>query len=199
VPGSKAIKVRNDGAEQVAVDATRRTVSGQAVAKWLDIVPARVLLRSGASAMLTLRAEQPQHAEPGDHHAFVLLTTRPLGGSRVNVHVRLGIRVRIVVPGRVVRRVTLGGLVVHKRLMLVSIANRGNVTVQLRNRVTALLARRGRHLARLNPHVQSALRPGARTSLALRYNGRLRGALTAVVRIRLGSGIRVERRYRIRL
>jgi hypothetical protein len=73
------------------------------------------------------------------------------------------------------------------------------VTVQLRNRVTALLARHGRHLARLNPHVQRALRPGAHTSLALRYNGRLRGALTAIVRIRLGSGIRVERRYPIRL
>ena len=199
VPGSRAIKVRNDGAEQVAVDTTRRTVGGQALAKWLDIVPARVLLRAGASAMLTLRAEPPQHAEPGDHHVFVLLTTRPLGGGRVNVQVRLGIHVRIVVPGRVVRRVTLGGLVVRKRLMFVSIANRGNVTIQLANRVTVLLARRGRHLARLNAHVQRALRPGAHTSLALRYNGRLRGGLTAIVRIRLGSGIRVERRYPIRL
>jgi hypothetical protein len=122
-----------------------------------------------------------------------------LGGGRVHVKVRLGVRVRMVVPGRIVRRVTLGGLLVHKRLMFVSIANRGNVTVQLRNRVTALLVRRGRHLARLKPHAQRSLRPGARTFLALRYNGRLRGALTAVVRIRLGSGIRVERRYRIRL
>jgi hypothetical protein len=73
------------------------------------------------------------------------------------------------------------------------------VTVQLRNRVTALLVRRGRHLARLNPHAQRALGPGGRTFLALRYTGRLRGALTAVVRIRLGSGFHVERRYRIRL
>ena len=182
VPGSRAIKVRNDGAGQVAVDATRRTAGGQAGAKWLDVVPAHVLLRSGASAMLTLRAEQPQHAEPGDHHAVVLLTTRPLAGGRVNVKVRLGVRVRMVVPGRVVRHLTLGGLVVHKRLLLVSITNRGNVTVQLSNHVTASLARRGRRLARLNPHVQRALRPGARTLLALRYNGRLRGALTAVVR-----------------
>jgi len=199
VPGARAIKVRNDGAEQVAVDATRRTVGGQAPAKWLDIVPTRLLLRSGASAMLTLRAEQPRHAEPGDHHVVVLLTTRPLGGGRVNVKVRLGVRVRAVVPGRVLHRLTLGGLVVRKLLMFVSIANGGNVTIQLRNRVTAWLARRGRHLARLNPHVQQALRPGARSSLTLRYNGRLRGALTAIVRIRLGSGIRVERRYRIRL
>ena len=202
-PGSRAIKVRNDGAEQVAVDATHRTGGGAAVTKWLEIVPARVLIRSGASAMLTLRAEPPQRAEPGDHPVVVLLTTRPLAGGRVNVKVRLGVRVRMVVPGRIVRRVTLGGLRVHKRrnarFMFVAVANRGNVTVQLRNRVTTLLVRRDRHIARLNPQVQRTLRPGAHAFLAVRYNGRLRGAVTAVVRIRLGSGIRVERRYRIRL
>jgi hypothetical protein len=202
-PSSRAIKVRNDGAEQIVVDATRRTVGGQAVAKWLEIAPARVVLRSGETAMLTLRAGQPQRAEPGDHNVLVLLTTRPLDGGRVNVQVRLGVRIRMVVPGRIVRRLTLGGLRVHKRrdarFMVVAVANRGNVTVQLHNRVTTLLVRRGRRLARLNLHAQRALRPGARTFLALRYNGRVRGALTAVVRIRLGPGIRVERRYRIRL
>jgi hypothetical protein len=202
-PGSRAIKVRNDGAEQVVVDATRRTVGGQAAAKWVEIMPARVLLRSGASAILTLRAAPPRRAEPGDHHVLVLLTTRPLGGGRVHVQVRLGVRIRMVVPGRIVRRLTLGGLRVHKRhvarFMFVSVANRGNVTVQLRDRVTASLVRRGQQLARLSPHAQRALRPGARTLLALRYGGRLRGPLTAVVQIRLGSGSRVERRYRIRL
>jgi hypothetical protein len=84
-------------------------------------------------------------------------------------------------------------------LLFVSVANRGNVTVQLRDRVTASLVRRGQRLARLSPHAQRALHPGARTFLALRYNGRLRGPLTAVVQIRLDPGIRVERRYRIRL
>jgi hypothetical protein len=84
--------------------------------------------------------------------------------------------------------------------MFVSVANRGNVIVQLRGRVTALLVRRGRHLARLSPTRRRALLPGARAVLTLRYNGRVRGVLTAVVRVRLGPGIRaVERRYRIRL
>lgn len=202
-PGSRAIKVRNDGAEQVVVDATQRDVDGQALAKWLETVPAHLVLRPGTRGILTLRAEPPRRAEPGDHHVLVLLTTRPLGGGRVNVQVRLGVRIRIVVPGRIVRRVTLGGLRVHKRrnarLMFVSVANRGNVTVQLRDRVTASLVRRGRHVARLSPHAQRTLHPGARTFLALRYNGRLRGPLTAVVQVRLGSGTRVERRYRVRL
>jgi hypothetical protein len=204
-PGSRTIKVRNDGAEQVVVDATRRTLGGQAAAKtWLQIVPARLLLRSGESAILTLRVRPPRRAEPGDHPVLVLLTTRPLRGGRVNVQVRLGVRIRMVVPGRIVRRLTLGGLRIHRqrdaRLMFVSVANRGNVTVQLRGHVTALLVRRGRQLARLSPRARRALLPGARAVLALRYSGRVRGPVTAVVQIRLGPGVHaVERGYRIRL
>jgi hypothetical protein len=112
----------------------------------------------------------------------------------------------MVVPGRIVRQVTFGVLRVQQRrgtrFMLVSVANRGNVTVQLHGRVTALLVRRGQQLARLSPQAQRVLLPGARAALALRYRGRVRvrGLVTVVVRVRLGSSIRVvERRYRIRL
>ena len=204
-PGSRTIKLRNVGAERVVVDATRRTFGRPTAAKtWLQIVPARLVLRSGESAILTLRVKPPRRAEPGDHQVLVLLTTRPPRGGRVNVQVRLGVRVRMVVPGRIVRRLTLGGLRVHRRrdarFMFVSVANRGNVTVQLRGRVTALLLRHGQPLARLSPHPQRPLIPGDRAVLALRYSGRLGGLLTAVVRIRLGPGVRaVERRYRIHL
>jgi hypothetical protein len=204
-PGSRRIKLRNDGAERVVVDVTRRTVGRQPAAKtWLQIVPARLLLRSGESAILTLRVRPPRRAEPGDHPALVLLTTRPLRGGRVNVQVRLGVRITMRVPGRIVRHITLGGLRVHRgrgaRLMFVSVANRGNVTVQLRGHVTASLVRRGRQLAPLSPRARRALLPGARAVLALRYAGPLRGLVTAVVSVRLGSTIRVvERRYRIRL
>jgi hypothetical protein len=203
-PGSRTIKLRNDGAERVVVDATRQTPGRQTSEKtWLQIVPAHLVLRSGESAVLTLRVRPPRRAEPGDHHVLVLLTTRPLRGGRVSVQVRLGVRIRMVVPGRIVRRVTLGGLRVHRRrdarFMFVSAANPGNVTVQLRGRVTASLVRHGRELARLSPRAQRVLLPGARAVLALRYSGRVRGLLTAVVRVRLGSGVRVERRYRIRL
>jgi hypothetical protein len=44
------------------------------------------------------------------------------------------------------------------------------------------------------------LATGARTFLALRYTGRLRGSFIAVVQVRLGAGAgAVERRYHIRL
>lgn len=196
VPGSRRIRVRNEGAERVVVDVTRRT--------WLRIVPARLSLRSGESAILTLGLRRPPHAEPGNHRVLVLLTTRPLRAGRVNVHVRLGVRVMLHVPGRIVRQLALGGLRVergrHARLMFVFVANRGNVTVPLRGHVTALLLRRGRQPARLRPRAPRALLPGKRAVLTLRYGGRMRGAVTVVVRVRLGSGIRiVERRYRVRL
>jgi hypothetical protein len=162
------------------------------------------VLHSGESAILTLRADPPRRAEPGEHHVLVLLTTRPLRGSRVNVQVRLGVRIRMVVPGRIVRDAALGGLRLRRshngRFMFVSVTNRGNVTVLLRGRVTALLLRRGRRLARLTPRGRRALPPGARAVLALRYGGRVRGLLTAVIRIRLGPDVRaVERRYRVHL
>jgi hypothetical protein len=204
-PSSRTIKLRNDGSERVVVDATRRTLGRPTAAKtWLQIVPARLVLRSGESATLTLEVKPPRRAEPGDHQVLVLLTTRPLRGGRVNVQLRLGIRVRMVVAGRIVRQLTLGRLRVRHRhdarFMFVSVANRGTVTVQLRGRVTALLLRRGKQLARLSPPAQLALLPGARAVLALRYRGRMGGLVTVVVRIRLDAGTRiVERRYRIRL
>lgn len=204
-PGSRRIKLRNDGAESVVVDVTRRSAGGQTTAKtWLQIVPAHLSLRSGQSAILTLRVTRPRGAEPGDHQVLVLLTTCPLHGVRVNVQVRLGVRVRMRVPGRAVRHLTLGSLRVHRqrnaRLLLVSVANRGNVTLQLRRHVSASLLRRGKQLARLHPRVRRVLAPGARAVLRLRYGGDARGLVTAVVRVRLGFGIRlVERRYRIRL
>jgi hypothetical protein len=204
-PVSRRIKLRNDGLERVVVDVARRTRGPQEAAKtWLQIVPRRLSLRSGGSAILTLRVSPPRRAEPGDHHVLVLVTARPSRRSRITVRVRLGIRVRVHVPGRIVRQLRLGGLRVHRpraaRFMFVAVANRGNVTVQLRGRVTATLVRRGQQVARLSPRVRRSLLPGARAVVALRYSGRARGLVTAVVRVRLGPGVRaVERLYRIRL
>jgi hypothetical protein len=196
VPGSRRIRVRNEGAERVVVDVSRRT--------WLRIVPARLSLRPGESAIVTLRLRRPAHAEPGNHRALVLLTTRPLRAGRVTVQVRLGVRVKLRVPGRIVWHLALGGLRVERargaRFMFVSVANRGNVTVPLRGHVTASLLRRGHQPTRLRPQSRRALLPGAHAVLTLHYSGRLRGSVTVFVRVRLGSGGRVvERRYRARL
>jgi hypothetical protein len=199
-PGSRRINLRNDGAEQVVVDVLRRNV----VTSWLQISPERLLLAPGRSAVLTLRAEAKRDAEPGDHHVLVLLTTRPQQDSRVALRLRLGVRVNVRMPGKIVRRLAFGGVRVHRarglRSILVPVVNRGNVTVQLRGHVAASLFRRGGRVARLRLAARPALAPGARTLLALRYAGRVRGPVVAVVQIRVGPGARlVERRYRLRL
>jgi hypothetical protein len=199
-PGSRRINVRNDGAEQVAVDVLRRTV----VTRWLQISPESLHLGPGRSAVLTLRAKAGRDAEPGDHQVLILLATRSQHGSRVALRLRLGVRVRVRMPGRVVRRLALGGVRVHRkrglRFIFIPVVNRGNVTVQLRGHVTAALFRRGGRVARLQLAARPALAPGARTWLALHYAGRVRGPVVAVVQIRMGPGVRpVERRYRLRL
>jgi len=203
-PGSRKINVRNDGAERVVVDVARRAVARQTGTKtWFQVLPSRLSLRSGRSAVLTLRVK-PRGAEPGEHQVLVLLTTRAPRGNHVTLRVRLGVRVSVRVPGRIVRHLALGGLRIHRtrgaRFMFVSVANRGNVTEQLRGHVTAWLLQHGRPLARLRPAVRRALSPGSRALLALRYGGRVRGLVIAAVRVRLGPGGRVvERRYRLRL
>jgi hypothetical protein len=151
---------------------------------------------------LTVRARRARWAEPGVHPVLVMLTTRPVSGGRVKVQARLGVRIRMRVPGRVVRRLRLGRLRVMRgsRTMLVSVANRGNVTVQLHGRVRATLLRRGKKPVRLRPRAQRTLPPGARTFVALRYTGGMRGQVTAVVRVSVGAGPPVvQRRYRFRL
>jgi len=201
-PGSRRINVRNDGAEQVVVDVLRRTVA----TRWLQISPERLLLGPGRSAVLTLRAKVGRDAEPGGHQVLVLLTTRPQHGSRVALRLRLGVRVSVRMPGQIVRRLALGAVRVHRaarglRFIFVPVVNRGNVTVPLRGHVTASLFRRGGRVARLRLTARPAsLAPAARTLLALRYAGRVRGPVIAVVQIRMGPGVRlVERRYRLRL
>ena len=83
--------------------------------------------------------------------------------------------------------------------MFLPVANHGNVTVQLGSHLTASLVRRGKQVARLNHRGPRALPPGARTVLALSYGGRVRGPVTAVVRVRLARVRLTERRYRLRL
>jgi hypothetical protein len=199
-PGSRRISLRNDGAEQVVVDVLRRTVA----TRWLQISPEHLLLGPGRTAVLTLSAKARRAAEPGDHQVLVLLTTRPQHGNRVALRLRLGVRVNVRMPGKIVRRLALGGVRVHRargsRVIFVPVVNRGNVTVQLRGHVTASLFRRGDRVARLHLAPRRAVAPGARALRAFRYAGRVRGPVIAVVQILIDPGVRlVARRYRLRL
>ncbi|HYY03322.1 MAG TPA: hypothetical protein VE736_05495 [Gaiellaceae bacterium] len=204
-PASRVLEVRNAGAQRLVVDIAPRSVDKRTAAnEWLSIRPRHLILGAGSNARLTLRAGLHPRARPGDHQLRMLLIARPLGRSRVAVRVRLGVGIRVRIPGRLRRRLDVRGLRVHRharaRVLLVSVVNQGNVTEQLRGPLTVTLVRRGRVVSRLRPPGFRELSPGARTVLALPYTGRVRGLVTAIVTVRLSGRLpRLARRYRIRL
>jgi hypothetical protein len=168
-------------------------------AAWITVRPRRVSLRAGGSARLELRSRPPRRAEPGDHHAALLLSTLPVQRGRVGVRMRLGVRVVVRVPGRIVRRLAVRGVRVRRarggRYLDVALANLGNVTERLdRGRVAVTLLARGRVLARLRTAPRELL-PRTRGLAIARYAGRRRGLVVARVEVR-GAG---RRAFRIRL
>lgn len=201
-----SLELTNHGAAPLVVEARPggvvldvrgrpRLVARPGAARWLSIRPRLVSLAPGATARVAVAAWPPRRAEPGDHHAVVLLTTRPVRGARVAVRMRLGVRVVVRVPGRIVRRLEVRGVRVRRSGILdVSVANRGNVTERLR--LTVTLLRRGRRIAVLRAAARELL-PRARAVLGLRYPSSLRGRVTALVELRGPTPVR--RAFQLRL
>jgi hypothetical protein len=172
-----------------------RLVSGAGPARWLSVGPRLVSLAPGATARLAVASSPPRRARPGDHHAVVLLTTRPVRRAAVAVRMRLGVRIVVRIPGRIVRRLELRGVGIRRGGILdVSVANLGNVTERLR--LTVTLLRRGRRIAVLRAAVRELL-PRTRALVGLRHPRRLRGRVTALVELRGPPPIR--RAFRLRL
>ncbi len=202
-PSSRTLQLGNLGTEPMAVDVGWRSLApGSAPRGWLGIAPARLVLRGGVHTLVTVRAGAG--ASPGDHQLLVLVTGRPLQSNGIAVRLRVGVRVRIRAPGRLVRRLAVAGLRARrfhgKRALLVSIANRGNVTEQLRGRLTVTLVDHGRVVSRLRLRRAREVYPGARAAILLRYAGHAHGMVAAIVKLRRGAGVRpLERRYRLLL
>jgi hypothetical protein len=203
--GTTRIEVANRGRSAILVAAApeglaldlrgRPTVRRAIASRWLHVAPRELSLLPGRSSTLTVRSSAPSTAEPGDHHAVLLLTTRPLARGGVNVRMRVGVRVVIRVPGAIVRRLRIDGLrVLRGRRLEVSLGNAGNVTEELvRGRLRLELRRGGRLLARLHAPRRELL-PHARAVVSFGYPRRIRGPVTAVVAIRDGP----QRSFRVR-
>jgi hypothetical protein len=205
-PAARSIELRNVGAAAVVVDVVRKTLDRRRPRPndWFRVRPEHLVLRAGSKGVLTMRVRVNARATPGDHRLLLLVVARPVQRGLVGVRMRLGVGVRIRLPGHVVRRLELRDLRVHthngRPLLLLGIGNRGNVTEQLRGRLTVTLVRSGRVVSRLRPRGLRELFPGARTVLTMRYAVRVRGRVTAVVKLRLPGRVRpAVRRYRIRL
>ena len=212
----QTIRVSNTGVEPIVVDVAPagfalslrgrpRIVPGTAAASWLSVRPRRVGLPPGRAMSLTLSATLPPRAAPGDHPMLVVLTTRPRRGADLAIRMRIGIVVVVRVPGTIVHRLELRTLRVRRlgasRLLELSVANRGNVSERLEpGRVRVSFLRRGRVVARLRPPGREML-PRTAGIDELRYRGRLRGVVTAVVEVAPAEhgGAMVRRTFRIRL
>jgi hypothetical protein len=208
---SQAIRLTNFGTSRVTVDSSlsgvavdargrptlvRQPTAGRNAAAWLRLRPRRFTIPARGSAIVRVRVRIPRRAQPGDHHAAVVLATRPLDRGRVGVRMRLAVRVSVRAPGRVRRRVEIRALTVRRvgrsRLLEVRLANRGNVTEKLAGRVTVKLADRSALSVR-SPRRE--LLPGREGVVAAVYRGKARGVLRALVGVR-GAG---SRTFRIRL
>jgi len=210
---ASAITVRNPGRRPLLVDVSRagfaRSLRGRPYVRpargavaWLRVRPRRLRVAPGTKAVLHVAARPPRRAEPGDHPALVLLTTRPLVARRVRMRLRLGVIVVLHVRGRIVRRLDARALTVHRRgsrrLLELRLVNRGNVTERIgRDGLRLTLVAHGRRLARLRPRSRELL-PRSAGIAEFTYRGGARGL--AVARIELPRTVRGQlRAFRIRL
>ena len=202
------VTLRNFGASQAQVivgrgsftlDLRGRPAVGRpgprSAQSWLAFRPAALPIAPGGKAELEVIARVPPRARPGDHHALVLLATRPSRVGGVGVRMRLGVRVSVRAPGKVVRRVVVQRLRVRRRgpgrSLEVTIANLGDLIET--NAVTVVLSDRGR-VERVPAAVREVL-PRTRAILVARYSGRLRGRVLARVEV---DGV-ARRSFRLRL
>jgi len=216
--GTAAVRVSNTGSAGIVVDVTRAgfaldlrgrprivgaTAGARSAASWIVLRPRRVAIRPGGAASVELAARLPARAEPGDHDALVLFTTRRRARDGVAVRMRMGVVVVVRAPGAVRRRVLLGALHVVRsrrgRVLELGVVNRGNVTEAfMASRVSASVFSGGRRLVKL-PVVARELRPGTRGVLQFGYRGRARGRVVVRVDAVLDGGTLVQRTYRLRL
>ena len=212
------VRVTNAGVDRVVLDVRRAGFAldlrgrprivpqrgvGRSAATWLSVHPRMLALKPDATGAVTIGSRLPPRAEPGDHDALVLFTTRRRAEDGVAVRMRMGVVVVVRAPGTVVRRLELRGLRVasrgRARVLELVVANRGNVTESFtRTQAIVSLHRAGRRVARLTAD-PSDLRPGTRGVLQFRYRGSLTGRVTARVDVTSDSGRILRRTLRVRL
>jgi hypothetical protein len=220
LPGTAraTVRVTNTGASRVVLDVGQagfaldlrgrpRVVpmrdARRSAAGWLAFRPRRLALRPGTSGLVTIASRVPARAEPGDHDALALFTTRRRATDGLAVRVRMGVVVVVRAPGAIVRRLEVRGLRVarrgSRRTLELSVVNRGNVTESFtRSRLLLSLERGARRLARLRGDARQ-LRPRTGGVLQFRYRGTISGPVVARVDVSSDAGRVIRRSFRVRL
>ena len=212
-----AVRVTNSGTRRVVLDVRRagfaldlrgrprivgQNAGSRSAAAWLAFRPRTLMIGPGTSRIVSIASRVPARAEPGDHDALVLFTTRRRIRDGLAVRVRIGVVVVVRAPGRVVRQLVLGGMRATRarrgRFLELAVTNRGNVTESfVRGGTVVSLERGGRRLGRLVAEARS-LRPGTRGVLRFPLRRGLTGPVLARLDLVSDAG-RVQRVYRTRL
>lgn len=209
--GHAAVTVRNfgDRTADVAVAVARyrldlrgRPLIGGPSGAWVRVAPARLVIAPRGVAAVDVTAAAGRGARPGDHSVVVTFTgATTAGGARVVA--RLGVVVAVRVPGRIVRRLAVGGIATSRggggRVLTVRVRNTGNVDVWLgRAAVVVRASSRGRVVAAWRRGGRRLL-AGSQTLFTWRVPPRLALRLVRVdVAVQAGHAS-VRRRYRLRL
>ena len=216
--GRETVSITNSGVDRVVVDVSRAgfvldlrgrpkivTASDarRSAVDWLSLTPRRLALRPGATRSVTVAAKPPSRAEPGDHDALVLFTTRRRVKGRVAVRMRMGVVVVVRVPGVILHRLALQGVRFRKsarvRTLELVVANLGNVTESFSRRSAVVsFHRAGWRIARMTADPR-ALRPGTLGVFQFRYGGTMSGPVIARVAVISESGRAIRRTMRVRL
>ncbi len=212
------VRVRNAGASRVVLDLRRagfaldlrgrpRIVrehgTRRSAAPWLEFRPRTLAIGPAGTGVVSISSRVPARAEPGDHDALLLFTTRRRMRDGLAVRVRMGVVVVVRAPGRVVHRLALGRLrstrAKRGRVLELALRNRGNVTESVARRGAVVsLERHGRRVARIGADART-FRPGTRGVLLFRLGRRVAGG-RVVARVVVDSEAgRVQRIYRLLL
>ena len=190
---TRAIRITNSGAAAADVEASatgytvtlrgRPLVLARPVA--LILRPRRVEIPPGRTVTIAVAAAAAPAA--GDRAATVLLTTAgaPAG---VRVSLRVGVLVLLRGPGPLRHRIVVAGLRVRGPTLELALQNAGNVSERIAPSV--LLYHGGRLVGTMHASPRELL-PRSRGICTFRFGGRVRGLVTA--RVRVASAVHVFR------
>jgi hypothetical protein len=165
---------------------------------WVAVRP-RIGSTSRSGVSFVIAARRPGHARAGDHTAIVLLTAFAPRRKGIAVGIRVGVVVTVRVPGHQLRRLAIIAARAHKRLLAVTIANRGDVIESVGPASLRIaLVRNGRTIARFRG-TRRQLLPHTRAAFEFRLTRTVRGAVMARVTVTQPSGATSARRFPLRL
>lgn len=105
------------------------------VGAWIDLEQTELTLDPGTNETIPFTINVPESASVGEHNGCILIQEKKEASDQagVNLSIRTGLRVAIMIPGEITRNLELAGFeVIHKNkdfLLRPQVKNTGNVSI----------------------------------------------------------------------